>query len=122
MPEIQKAGATLTAISPQLPEFGQDLIRRHRLGFEILRDEGFEVANAYGLEYNLPDDLAELYGNLGLQLDQSNGEPRWRLPLPARYIVGTDGTIQYARVHPDYTTRPEPAETVEALDELRESP
>lgn len=120
LPAIEQAGATLTAISPQLPEFSRDLIRRHRLGFEILRDEGLAVANRYGLEYNLPDDLARLYASLGLQLDETNGEPRWRLPLPARYIVGVDGTIRYARVHPDYTTRPEPTETVEALRALQQ--
>jgi len=118
LPEIEEAGATLTAISPQLPEFSRDLIRRHRLGFEILRDEGLQVTRRYGLEYNLPDDLAGLYASLGIHLDQTNDEPRWRLPLPARYIVATDGTIRHARVHPDYTTRPEPAETVKALREL----
>ena len=118
LPEIEEAGATLTAISPQLPEFSRDLIRRHRLGFEILRDAGLQVTSRYGLEYNLPDDLTELYGNMGIHLDQTNGEPRWRLPMPARYIVATDGIIRYARVHPDYTTRPEPAETVKALLDL----
>lgn len=35
--------------------------------------------------------------------------------MPARYIVGTDGSIRYARIHPDYTTRPEPEETLAAL-------
>jgi len=118
LPEIEAAGATLTAISPEQPEFGRDLIRRHRLGFEILRDEGLEVTRRYGLEYNLPDELTEVYADLGIHLDQTNGEPQWRLPLPARYIVATDGTIRYARVHPDYTTRPEPDETVRALAEL----
>lgn len=102
-----------------MPEFSKDLIRRHRLGFEILRDEGLRVTGRYGLEYNLPDDLVEVYSSLGIHLDHTNDEPRWRLPLPARYIVATDGTIRYARVHPDYTIRPEPAETVMALHELR---
>ena len=119
LPEIEEAGGTLTAISPQLPEFSADLIHRHRLGFDILRDEGLQVTRRYGLEYDLPDDLVKVYSSLGIHLDQTNDEPHWRLPLPARYIIGTDGTIQYARVHPDYTTRPEPAETVQALRELQ---
>jgi len=35
--------------------------------------------------------------------------------MPARYIVDTGGTIRYARVNADYTVRPEPSETLEAL-------
>ena len=106
------------AISPQLPEHSASLIRRHRLRFDILFDEGSEVIARYGLEYNLPDYLIEVYKNFGLNLDEFNGEPRWRLPIPARYIIDTDGSVRYARIHPDYTTRPEPSETVEALRAL----
>ena len=35
--------------------------------------------------------------------------------MPARYVVATDGTIISANYDPDYTKRPEPEETVEAL-------
>ena len=30
--------------------------------------------------------------------------------MPARYVIGQDGTILYAEVNPDYTRRPEPEE------------
>lgn len=106
------------AICPQLPEHSRELIRRHKLRFEILRDAGCRTAAAYGLEYRLPDYLQQLYHEAGLCLDETNGEPEWRLPVPARYIVDTERIIRYARVHPDYTTRPEPAETLEALRAL----
>ena len=33
----------------------------------------------------------------------------WVLPMPARYVVGTDGVIAYAEVNPDYTRRPDPS-------------
>ena len=54
----------------------------------------------------------------GIDLEASNGEPSWTLPIPARYIVDSSGVVRYARVHPDYTTRPEPTETLEALARL----
>lgn len=77
------------------------------------------MIGSYGLEYRLPDYLIEVYKQFNINLDETNGEALWRLPLPARYIVDTDHTIRYARVHPEYTTRPEPAETVEALLQLQ---
>ena len=80
-----------------------------------MHDPHGEVASAYGLTYTLPDDLKTVYAGFGLDLPELNGDGTWRLPLPARYIVDRDGTVRYARVHADYTTRPEPEETLQAL-------
>jgi hypothetical protein len=38
--------------------------------------------------------------------------------MPARYIIDSSSVVRYARVEPDYTHRPEPDETVEALRRL----
>ena len=66
----------------------------------------------------LPPELIEVYGGFGIVLPDSNGEDSQSLPLPARYLVDTDGVVRWAAVHPDYTTRPEPEETLAALDAL----
>jgi hypothetical protein len=39
--------------------------------------------------------------------------------MPARYVVGTDGTIAYAEVNADYTRRPDPSELLPALRRVR---
>ena len=38
--------------------------------------------------------------------------------MPARFIVDAGGVIRYAQADPDYTTRPEPDETLQALRTL----
>jgi hypothetical protein len=38
--------------------------------------------------------------------------------MPARYIIGQDSVIKDAEVSVDYTTRPEPEETLKKLDML----
>ncbi len=43
------------------------------------------------------------------------------LPMPARFVIGTDGIIAYAEVNPDYTQRPDPSELLPVLDRLRAS-
>ena len=105
-----------------LPTFSRDLIDRHRLRFEILRDEGNEIANQYGLRYALPDYLIQTYRELGIDLEASNGDASWTLPLPARYILDSGGVIRHARVNTDYRFRPEPSETVQALRRVADSP
>jgi peroxiredoxin len=84
----------------------------------VLRDGGNEVAAAYGLRWKLPDDLRELYLGFGLSLPEGNGDESWTLPLPARYIIDRGGVVRYARSDPDYTRRPEPEETLAALETI----
>jgi peroxiredoxin len=91
------------------------MIEQKKLKFEILRDPGNEIAEAYGLRWTFPDDLKKLYLQFGINLAANNGESSWTLPLPARFIVDKAGVVQYASVDPDYTRRPEPRETLEAL-------
>jgi peroxiredoxin len=40
--------------------------------------------------------------------------------MPARYIIDEDGVIQYAEVNADYTTRPDPDDTIAALKKIVE--
>lgn len=113
--EIRDAGASLIALSPELPEHSVELIETKGLDFEILHDTRNAVAEAFGLRFELPEELRKVYLGFGIDLEAANGESSWTLAMPARYIIEPDGRVRYARVHPDYTRRPEPSETLEAL-------
>jgi len=89
------------------------------LSFDLLRDHGNRVAEAYGLAFTLPDDLREIYVKFGIDLAKGNGDGTWRLPMPARFVIDRQGIIRAVDADPDYTRRPEPARTVEILRELR---
>ena len=115
-PEYEKRGASLVAISPQTPSNSRKSVRDNKLSFPILSDTNGEIGAAFGLRFNLPDYLIELYKGLKNDLPLFNGDPSWTLPMPARYVIGRDGTILYADVNPDYTHRPEPEELLPALD------
>ena len=68
--------------------------------------------------YVLPDYLRELYKVFGNALDRFHDEPKFRLPMPARYVIDKQGNICAADVNADYTIRPEASETVKALRSL----
>jgi peroxiredoxin len=108
-------GATLVAVSPQLPEHNRELIRTRHLTFEILTDRGNEVAAKFGLRFRLPDYLRQLYRTFPLDLEKFNGDASWTLPMPARFVVDRQGIIRMAEGDPDYTTRPEPQDTLDAV-------
>jgi len=122
LPEIQRLGANLIAIAPELEKYGRAIHRRLNLGFDILTDRGLQVAEQFRLVYVLPDYLKTLYSQFGSKLDEFNGEDAYRLPMPARYIVDQQNVIRSANVNPDYTIRPEPSETVSTLEKLTKTP
>jgi peroxiredoxin len=73
------------------------------------------VAAAFGLRFALPDYLRDIYRSFPLDLEKFNGDDSWTLPMPARFVIDRHGVIRAAESDPDYTTRPEPSDTLEAL-------
>lgn len=119
LPSLEKYGAKLVAISPQTAPNSRRSLRENKLSFPILSDPGNEVAAAFGLRFTLPGYLADLYKNtFKNDLAVVNGDASWTLPMPARFVIGQNGTILYAEVNPDYTRRPDPSELLPVLDRL----
>lgn len=119
LPSIVTRGASLVSISPQSAANSRKAIEQHQLDFPLLRDPRGETSAAFGLRYTFPNYLIDLYKN-GFKTDLSafNLDPSWTLPMPARFVIGTDGVIAYAEISPDYTKRPDPSELLPALDQL----
>lgn len=115
LPDFAALGASLVAISPQTKVNSRKSVRQNELGFPILSDSNNDVAAAFGLRFALPDYLVDLYKSLGNDLPAFNGDPSWTLPMPGRFVIGSDGIITYAEVNPDYTRRPEPSDMLPAI-------
>lgn len=118
---LREAGAELVAISPQTAANSNRTIRTKALPFRILVDAGNRIADAAGLRYRLSDTLIQTYKSLGVNLPLINGDDSWTLPIPARVVVTAQGDVHSISADPDYTHRPEPAETVRAVVQLNAS-
>jgi peroxiredoxin len=118
LPEIETLGATLVAISPQVPDGSLDLIDEREFTFEVLSDAKSRIASDYGIVFALAAADRELLLEVGNDLATTNDDESWVLPAPATFVVSSGGTIRYARVDPDYTNRVQPAEIIDALRTL----
>lgn len=116
--DVEAEGAQLVAVSPQTPDASLSTAEKHDLAFDVLSDEGNEVADAYGLVFSLPEPLREVYDGFGIDLPATNGDDAWTLPVPATFVIDTDGTVRYAFADVDYTHRADPADVVDALRDL----
>lgn len=116
--DINKRGATLVGINPNLSQSTAEFVAENPFDFEILCDVDNIVARRYRLVFRLPDALITTYEKLGINLPAFDGNQRWELPMPATYIITEEGIIHAGFVHADYTRRMEPADILKALDEL----
>ena len=120
LPAISERGAHLVAISPQTQSNSRKSQRDNKVTLPILSDPSNEVAARFGLRFKLPDYLIELHRDTSKNdLSRINDDPSWTLPMPARYVIGTDGVIAYAEVNPDYTRRPDPEELLPVLSAMK---
>lgn len=116
--QIKASGATLVALSPQLSEHNKKMVDQHKLDFDILTDKGNAYAASLGLSFKVPEDVAQIYLGFGIDLPACNGEDSWTLPMPGRIVVDSSGVVRDTDVDPDYTARPEPQATIDALKAL----
>jgi len=117
-PEILKLGAQLVAISPNLPDKSLLSIGKHSLTYEVLSDIGNKISRQFGLVFTLDAQLLPLYKQSGIDIPAFNGDESYELPIPATYVIDSNGIIKLAFVDADYTKRLDPHEVIETLRNL----
>ena len=112
--QIREHEALMVAISPQTQRQNDFMAGQHGLPFPVLHDPGNLVAEQFGLVYTIPDYHRAYYQSILVNIPFVNGEPSWRLPIPATYVIGKDRKIIFAEAHADFRVRPEPEEALAA--------
>ena len=96
------------AISPDQPSKLKETIDKHKMGFRLLSDSDMAAARSFRVAYKLDDaTLAELK-KYNIDVEQASGQKHHTLPVPAVFLVATNGLIQFAYVNPDYKVRLDP--------------
>lgn len=98
----------LIGISPDRPEKLGESISKHKLGFRLLSDAQMVGAQAFGVAYTLNEPTLRQLKQYGIDVEEASGEEHHQLPVPAVFLVGTDGLIRSQYVNPDYKVRLDP--------------
>jgi peroxiredoxin len=101
---IRAAGARVVAIAPPPSQrfLATARMEATHLPFPTLLDEGMKVAVAYGVAYSLPAQLRPIYLERGYAPPRNPRAGEWLVPIPATYLIDTDGTIVLGAVDVDY--------------------
>jgi peroxiredoxin len=121
LPDIAALGATLLAVSPEKPDETLSTAEKNELAFPVLSDKGSAVSKAYGIAFDLAEELRPIYTRFNHALPDRNGTESWVLPIPATFVIARDRQVALAFVDADYRKRLEPADILNALAGLAKS-
>jgi peroxiredoxin len=121
LPSLRHMGSQLVAVSPQTPDNSLSTAQKNELAYPVLSDSELQASEAFGVAFELPPQLIELYARVGNDLPVLNGNGRWVLPVPATYVIDRDGRVAFAHIEVDYRERAEPKFVLDAVAHARDS-
>jgi len=102
---LREIGYQIIAISADRPSMLHESLDKHDLGFQLLSDSAMTAAVQFGLAWHMSDSMVEKYTTYGIDLDAASGQPHHVLPVPAVFVVGTDGVVRFQYVNPNHRVR-----------------
>jgi peroxiredoxin len=116
VPALAERNVNLLAVSPQKPEGLQAMKGSHDLSFGVYSDVTAELIDAFGIWTTPSDEVAALQADFGMGVPESNVDGTIREPMPTTAILDRNGVVTFIDVHPNFTTRTEVPEILEALN------
>jgi peroxiredoxin len=116
LPQLTGRGVRLLAISPQAPDGSLSMQEKNQLTFSVLSDPGNVLAGRLGILTGPSGEARAAQLQLGLDLTTVNADATVTLPMPATMILDAGHVLRWIDVHPDYSTRSEPQQILDALD------
>jgi peroxiredoxin len=117
-PQLAERDVALVAISPQKPDGSLTMQEKNELDFAVVSEPDNALAAALGILTAPSDDALAVQARFGIDLKSLNADETVSLPMPTVVILDAAHTIRWIDVHPDYTTRTEAAEILNALVSL----
>lgn len=106
--DIVAMGYQLLAISPDTPSALQKTSKDKKLGYELISDYQLKATREFGLAFHITDEYSRKVKSIGGKTARLAGDDRSTLPVPAVFILDTDGVIQFQYVNPNYKVRIKP--------------
>ena len=103
--EITALGWNMVAISVDRPEVLQKTLAEGDLKYTLLSDSPANAIKAFGLAFEVSQDLVDRYKTMNIDLEGDSGQKHHILPAPAVYLVDTTGKVRFQYVNPNYKER-----------------
>lgn len=114
-PSIERLGAQLVAITPEVEKFNVELKAKSGAPFPVLSDMDNAYAMMLNLAFYVGDEKRREMSECGWDITPFNDSDAWTLPIPATFVIGRDGLVKARFIDPDYRKRMNVDEILSAL-------
>jgi peroxiredoxin len=121
-PALAGMGATLVAVSPQVPGKLAAIKDRFGFGFPVASDPGSGLARRFGITFTASAAAQAHARARGGDLGEVLGTGTWELPMPTVVVVDRDRVVRFAEVSPDWLVRTEAQTVIDAVRPLVQVP
>jgi peroxiredoxin len=122
LPELDRRGVGLVAISVDLPNEEAQTQARQGVAFPILSDPKLVAHRAFNVIHVADDAQQKRLARLGIDLTTYAGETHHSFAIPSIFLVDRAGVIRFVHVDDDYETRPSPHQLLQIADRLLATP
>lgn len=115
---LRDLGATLVAVSPQIPERLVEIRTRHDLSFKVASDPGNALGRRLGILYTADEASQAAQRAKGGFIGETTGTGTWELPQPAVVVIDHERVVRFVDVSPDWLVRTEAETVLEAVRDI----
>jgi peroxiredoxin len=119
-PRLRELGASLLALSPQIPDRLIEIQRRHALEFPIASDLNNELGRRFGILYTADEASKQAALARGSFIGDVTGTGTWELPMPTVIVIDRSRVVRFAEVSPDWLVRTEAESILRAVRAARD--
>lgn len=118
--QLQELGAGLVVITPEIERFNRELREAVGARYPVLSDMDNGYALMLNLAFYVGDEKKQLMKFAGWDIPPYNANDNWTLPIPATFVVGSDGLVKARHIDPDYRKRMDVEAILDAVAALKD--
>lgn len=105
--EIIAAGTKVVIVTPEKPEFIEQMTERTEEKLSIVHDQYGLMMKDYRVDFDVNKENVPKFYNLTMKNVQeyNSEETSDILPIPATFVINPQGTFDYIHFDPDYKNR-----------------
>ena len=113
---LEEKGVFVLVVTPESVEKTKETQDKFKTSFSIVHDAGNRIMKDYKVAFEVNEsNVPNYYSQITELVNEYNSESEKVLPVPATYLIGKDGKIEYVQYDPDYKNRSDISELVESL-------
>ena len=103
--DFTEKGVFVVVVTPETVEKTKETAEKFKTDFSIVHDPNNKIMTDYKVIFEVNEEnVPKYYKIVSEKVKESNGDNNV-LPVPATYLIDTDGKIMYAQYDKDYTKR-----------------